>query len=126
MQYYRQGNTSIIEGNLVIEARRENFGGRAYTSSRMVTKDKFDFKYGRVDIRAALPFGQGIWPALWMLGTNFSSVGWPACGEIDILAHDRIADISQMADLAACGDFGFLDFHEVSYPDLFADLGLRA
>ena len=85
LQYYRQGNTSIIEGNLVIEARRENFGGRAYTSSRMVTKDKFDFKYGRVDIRAALPFGQGIWPALWMLGANFSSVGWPACGEIDIM-----------------------------------------
>ena len=51
----------------------------------MITKDKFSFKYGRVDIRAALPYGQGIWPALWMLGSNFSSVGWPHCGEIDIM-----------------------------------------
>ncbi|MCO6475358.1 MAG: family 16 glycosylhydrolase [Phaeodactylibacter sp.] len=84
-QYYRKENTYLVDGNLVIEARKENFGGRAYTSSRMITKDKFDFQYGRVDIRAALPFGQGIWPALWMLGANFSSVGWPACGEIDIM-----------------------------------------
>ena len=84
-QYYLEENTSIYEGNLVIEARKENYAGFQYTSSRMITKNKFDFKYGRVDIRAALPYGQGIWPALWMLGGNISSVGWPACGEIDIM-----------------------------------------
>ncbi len=85
LQYYKKENTFLREGNLVIEARKENFNGRNYTSSRMITQNKFDFKYGRVDIRAVLPYGQGIWPALWMLGANFSSVGWPACGEIDIV-----------------------------------------
>lgn len=85
LQYYRAQNTTIEEGNLIIEARKENFGGRNYTSSRIITKDKKSFKYGRVDICAALPKGQGIWPALWMLGSNFSTVGWPACGEIDIM-----------------------------------------
>ena len=84
-QYYRQENTSIYQGNLVIEARKETFSGSAYTSSRIITKNGFDFQYGRVDIRAALPSGQGIWPALWMLGSNISTVGWPACGEIDIM-----------------------------------------
>jgi beta-glucanase (GH16 family) len=85
LQYYRAQNTTIEEGHLVIEARKENFGGRNYTSSRIITKDKKSFKYGRVDIRAAMPKGQGIWPALWMLGSNFSTVGWPKCGEIDIM-----------------------------------------
>lgn len=85
LQYYREENTSLLEGHLVIEAKEESFGGRNYTSSRLTTQDKFDFQYGRVDIRAALPQGQGIWPALWMLGSNFRSVGWPSCGEIDIM-----------------------------------------
>jgi beta-glucanase (GH16 family) len=84
-QYYRKENTTIYEGNLVIEARNEVFAGSPYTSSRIITQDKFDFQYGRVDIRAALPYGQGIWPALWMLGSNISTVGWPSCGEIDIM-----------------------------------------
>ncbi len=85
LQYYRAENTQIFEEHLVIEARQESFAGSNYTSSRMITKNKFDFKYGRVDIRAVLPYGQGIWPALWMLGENISSVGWPACGEVDIM-----------------------------------------
>ncbi len=84
-QYYTQNNAYTIDGKLVIEAREEFVGGRNYTSSRMKSANTFDFKYGRVDIRAALPEGQGIWPALWMLGSQFSSVGWPACGEIDIM-----------------------------------------
>ena len=70
---------------MVIEARQQSFNGSPYTSTRMITKNKFDFQYGRVDIRAALPFGQGIWPALWMLGANIDDVGWPKCGEIDIM-----------------------------------------
>lgn len=85
LQYYREENTSIFDGHLVIEAKNESFGGRSYTSSRMITQNKQTFQYGRIDIRAALPEGQGLWPALWMLGSNFSTVGWPNCGEIDIM-----------------------------------------
>ncbi len=84
-QYYRAENTSVANGYLTIEARQENFGGRNYTSSRLITKDKQSFRYGRIDIRAVLPEGQGIWPALWMLGSNISTVGWPRSGEIDIV-----------------------------------------
>lgn len=84
LQYYTRGeNATIVDGNLVIEAREDDT--RRYTSTRMITKGKFDFQYGRVDIRAALPEGQGMWPALWMLGANISTVGWPQCGEIDIM-----------------------------------------
>ena len=85
LQYYRPENTQFSAGNLIIEARKENFGGSAYTSSRLITKGKKEFKFGRIDIRAALPEGQGIWPALWMLGGNISTVNWPSCGEIDIM-----------------------------------------
>jgi beta-glucanase (GH16 family) len=85
LEYYRRENTSIREGHLVIEARAEAFSGFNYTSSRLVTRNNFDFKYGRVDIRALLPEGQGIWPALWALGDNIQQVGWPSCGEIDIM-----------------------------------------
>ena len=85
LQYYRPENTFFSAGNLIIEARKEGFGGSAYTSSRLITKGKKEFKFGRIDIRAALPEGQGIWPALWMLGGNISTVNWPACGEIDIM-----------------------------------------
>ena len=85
LQYYRKENTSLSNGYLTIEARKEAFSGSEYTSSRMVTMNKFSFKYGRVDIRAKLPKGQGLWPALWMLGSNFQSAGWPSCGEIDIM-----------------------------------------
>ncbi len=85
LQYYRPENTSVQEGYLVITAKKEQFQGREYTSSRIKTQGKQSFQYGRVDIRAALPQGQGIWPALWMLGSNITTVGWPACGEIDIM-----------------------------------------
>ena len=85
LQYYQDENTSIIEGNLVIEARRQSIESSNYTSSRLITRDKKSFKYGRVDIRAVMPEGQGIWPALWMLGSNHFQVGWPTCGEIDIM-----------------------------------------
>lgn len=85
LQFYRPQNTSLQDGFLIITAKKEAFGGREYTSSRIITKDKKQFRYGRIDIRAALPRGQGMWPALWMLGSNFDQVGWPACGEIDIM-----------------------------------------
>jgi beta-glucanase (GH16 family) len=78
-------NTFVSNGNLIIEARKENIGANGYTSGRMTTQEKKFFKFGRIDIRAKLPVGKGIWPALWMLGTNITSVGWPACGETDIM-----------------------------------------
>lgn len=84
-QYYRRENAWTEGGTLVIEARKENYQNSNYTSTRMVTRNKKTFQYGRVDIRALLPEGQGIWPALWMLGNNISNVGWPKCGEIDIM-----------------------------------------
>lgn len=86
LEYYTNSlkNTFLSNGNLIIEARKESAGGYNYTSGRMTTQNKKQFKFGRIDIRAKLPVGKGIWPALWMLGANISSVGWPACGEIDI------------------------------------------
>lgn len=84
-QYYRKENTRLEEGYLVIQAKKENFQGQEYTSSRIITEGKKEFKYGRFDIRARMPYGQGIWPAIWMLGSNFRQVGWPHCGEIDIM-----------------------------------------
>ena len=85
LEYYRKENAWLDDGILTIEARQEAYSGSNYTSTRMTTQGKQSFKYARIDIRALLPEGQGIWPALWMLGTNISSVGWPACGEIDIM-----------------------------------------
>lgn len=86
-QYYtdREENAYLTDGNLVIEAREESYAGANYTSARLTTQNKQTFTHGRIDIRAILPEGQGIWPALWMLGTNISNIGWPACGEIDIM-----------------------------------------
>ena len=85
LQYYQEDNTSIIDGNLVIEARKQTLESSNYTSSRLITRNKKSFQYGRVDIRAAMPEGQGLWPALWMLGSNHLQVGWPTCGEVDIM-----------------------------------------
>ncbi len=87
LQYYtdRPDNAYLEDGRLVIEAKKESYSGSPYTSARLITQNKQLFQYGRVDIRAILPEGQGIWPALWMLGANISGVGWPACGEIDIM-----------------------------------------
>jgi beta-glucanase (GH16 family) len=85
LEFYQQQNTSVKDGYLIIEARQEKAGDKNYTSSRLKTQGKKDFQFGRVDIRALLPKGQGIWPALWMLGSNIDTVGWPVCGEIDIM-----------------------------------------
>ena len=87
LQYYRQQNASIQNGMLVITARQENFGGFGYTSARMKTQGRRSFGYGRIEARISAPQGSGLWPAFWMLGNNITSVGWPACGEIDIMEH---------------------------------------
>jgi beta-glucanase (GH16 family) len=72
-------------GSLAIKVIKESYMGRDYTSARLESKDKFEQKYGRFEIRAKLPFGQGIWPAFWLLGNDISDVSWPQCGEIDIM-----------------------------------------
>ena len=88
-QYYTSDatNARIENGNLVIEARKESKGGKNYTSARMLTQGKASWTYGRFEIRAKLPKGVGTWPAIWMLGDNITTVGWPTCGEIDIMEH---------------------------------------
>lgn len=78
-------NSFLSNGNLIIEARREAVGNFNYSSARITTQGKKEFKFGRIDIRAKLPVSSGIWPALWMLGANISSAGWPVCGETDIM-----------------------------------------
>jgi len=87
LQYYTDApeNSRIEDGKLVIEARNDSWNGKLYTSARMITKDKKEYKFSRTDIRAKVPYGQGIWPALWMLGHNIDDKGWPACGELDIM-----------------------------------------
>lgn len=85
LQTYRSNNTTFQDGHLIITAKEETVGSSNYTSSRIISANKKQFRYGRIDVRAVLPQGKGLWPAIWMLGSNFSEVGWPACGEIDIM-----------------------------------------
>ncbi|NQV34909.1 MAG: glycoside hydrolase family 16 protein [Phycisphaeraceae bacterium] len=107
-QYYtraRRENARVENGHLVIEARKESWPNPGYdagassrrwqrsrktadyTSASLVTKQKATWTYGRIEVRAKLPQGRGVWPAIWMLGTNISDIGWPACGEIDIMEY---------------------------------------
>jgi len=88
LQYYTRkdsDNVWVEDGTLIITALKENYSSNNYTSSRLITRGKKEFKYGKIEARLKLPYGQGIWPAFWMLGTNVSEVSWPACGEIDIM-----------------------------------------
>lgn len=88
-QYYtnRSDNVIVQNGVLKITLKKENYSGSSYTSTRMLTANKFSFKYGIVEARAKLPAGGGTWPAIWSLGANINTAGWPACGEIDIMEH---------------------------------------
>ncbi len=84
----RTSNVSLDgNGHLVIVARKENYQGRAYTSGRINTSGLVNVQIGRIEARMQLPSGQGLWPAFWLLGSNFQAVGWPACGEIDIMEY---------------------------------------
>jgi beta-glucanase (GH16 family) len=97
LEFYTSGTGNAAldgSGHLVITARQENpagyacwYGGCQYTSARLNTSGRFSVRYGRVEARIKLPRGQGMWPAFWALGDNFGSVGWPACGEIDIMEN---------------------------------------
>lgn len=89
LQFYtanRTENARVENGHLVIEARREKWEEREYTSARLITKGKGDWKYGRVEVRAKLPRGRGTWPAIWMLAST-TPLAWPDDGEIDIMEH---------------------------------------
>jgi beta-glucanase (GH16 family) len=90
LQYYtekRSENARIENGNLIIELRKEDYKSSKYTSARLVTKNKADFLYARIETRAKLPKGLGTWPAIWMLPTDVNYGGWPNGGEIDIMEH---------------------------------------
>lgn len=87
LQYYTADNVTVADGNLVITARKEATSGFDYSSARITTEDNFEFKYGRVEVRAKVPVEEGTWPAAWLLGANFDEVGWPETGEIDIMEH---------------------------------------
>lgn len=88
LQYYTNGsNAEVSNGNLVLTAKAETVGSNNYTSTRMISKGKGDWKYGRFEVRAKLPKGRGTWPAIWMLSSDNSYGTWPASGEIDIMEH---------------------------------------
>ena len=94
LEYYtnRVDNIQMQDGRLVITAKSEGYSDsqgifRAFTSARIKTQGKFSQRYGRIEARIQIPRGQGIWPAFWMLGDDIATVGWPACGEIDIMEN---------------------------------------
>jgi beta-glucanase (GH16 family) len=88
-QYYTDSpdNSFIEDGMLVIQALEQNFLGKPFTSARLTTQGKVAQQYGRIEARIQIPTGKGIWPAFWMLGENFDTVGWPRSGEIDIMEN---------------------------------------
>lgn len=83
-QFYTQENVALKNGNLVLTAA---FDGEQYTSGKISTKNKIEFQYGTIEVRAKLAIGEGVWPAIWMLGSNIAEVGWPKSGEIDIMEY---------------------------------------
>ena len=90
LQYYTKADTlnaKVNNGTLKITVLKQKKENNDYTSARLVTNGKTEFLYGKIEIRAKLPAGRGLWPAIWMLGNNSSKVGWPKCGEIDIMEH---------------------------------------
>lgn len=89
LQYYtnRTENVKVDNGYLLITAKKEDFEGSNYTSGRLITKGLFEQKYGRFEARIRMPYGKGLWPAFWLLGSNIDNVGWPQCGEIDIMEY---------------------------------------
>lgn len=106
LEYYtsRTNNSYVANGFLHITARHESFGGSSYTSARMKSQGLFSFTYGRLEWRAQLPCGVGLWPALWMLGTNIDSVGWPNCGEIDVLENTGTNSFMAQSSIHYGGD----------------------
>lgn len=89
-QFYtnaRAENAYVSDGKLTIAARKDNFEGHEISSASLHTNGKLDFTYGYVEVKAKIPGGKGTWPAIWTLGSNIGKVGWPLCGEIDIMEY---------------------------------------
>ncbi len=105
LQYYTNridgaagANAYIENGNLVIEARQESFGGNSFTSARLITKNALTYKYGTLEARIQMAnLANGLWPAFWLLGTSIDQVGWPVCGELDIMEMGSAGAISEGA-----------------------------
>jgi len=88
LEYYRAQNGVLDgNGNLVITAKQESYGGASYTSARLKTQGKKDWTYGHIESRIKIPYGQGIWPAFWLLGSDINTNNWPGCGEIDVMEN---------------------------------------
>ena len=87
LQYYTASENAYVEdGNLVIEARKEDYEGKSFTSARLRTLGRFTYRFGTLEARIKLPnVADGLWPAFWLMGNNFGQVGWPKCGEVDIM-----------------------------------------
>ena len=129
LEYYtdRPDNASLDgNGNLVMTALSESFAGSAFTSSRIKTEGLFEQSYGRFAARIKMPYGPGLWPAFWLLGNNIETVGWPQCGEIDVMEargqepniiHGTVHGPGYSAGAAITDSFGFendrfdVDFH---------------
>jgi hypothetical protein len=89
VQFYTSSSENVVVtgGNLKITAKLQSQGGSSYTSARLKSENKFEFTYGKIEARAKMPVGGGTWPAIWMLGQDYATNTWPACGEIDIMEH---------------------------------------
>ncbi len=130
-QYYtdaRTENARQENGNLVIEAIAESYMGASYTSASVTTQNLFGFGYGRLEVRAKIPTGRGSWPAIWLLGNNIDSVGWPTCGEVDVMENvgftpDTIYCTIHVADSSG-NDQGFGGQRDFTAPTPFDDFHL--
>ncbi len=117
LQYYRKENLKIKDGKLIITAIKDNNETHEYTSSRIKTEGKLSFKYGQIDVKAKLPKGKGIWPAIWMLGSSIQIDGWPICGELDIM------ELRGSSPNTVCGTIHFQNTnntHEYAEPKCYS------
>ena len=122
LQYYtdKENNIKIEGGLLMITAKYESFNGKNYTSARINTQDKYEFTYGRVELRAKLPNWEGMWPAFWLLGANYDVIDWPYCGELDVLEHGDYIKESTVDDpglISSAVHYGPLD-HKSQYENI--------
>mgnify|MGYP001181408642 FL=1 len=107
----RLDNSKVEDGKLKIIAKKESYNGNNYTSARIISNTKKDFTYGRVDIKAKMPGKIGTWPALWLLGSNFRTVTWPACGEMDILEAAQSNNFRVQSTVHHPDNYGSGDSH---------------
>ena len=120
LEYYtsRTNNAFVTNGILHLVAQKESFGGASYTSARMKSQGLFSFKYGRLEWRAKTPAGTGFWPALWLLGTNITSINWPGCGEIDVFENNGSSPLAEQGSLHSGTDttafYNFIDGSSVT------------